>query len=136
MKYFIKLKRNSMKKYLMVAMTTLFFTSPAYSDYIDVVKQELTGSCSIEEIAEIQDKMNTYMAKNGYDYEAEMFQPVEDVDITVAYWVGRSEHFIGYATAYERWFDAASRIGTPEAKFMEALARCRVDVARSGYVTK
>lgn len=125
-----------MKKFLLVAVTTLFFMSPAYSDYIDVVKQELTGSCSIEEIAEIQDEMNSYMAKNDYDYEAEMFQPVEDVDITVVYWVGRSENFIGYATAYERWFDAASIIGSPEAKFMEALARCRVDVARSGYLTK
>ena len=127
-------KGEIMKKLLIIVLGISVFGLKADMQYMDVIKYELTGNCSISEIASIKDDFNKILKDQGQDYQAEIWQPIESDDTTVVYWVGKAPNFPDFAQEFTDYFEQATKGDTPEAGIEESMLNCRTELSRSGFL--
>jgi hypothetical protein len=131
-----KIEGEIVKKLLIIVLGISAFGLKADMEYMDVIKMELTGNCSVAEIAFIKDDFNKILKDQGQDYQAEIWQPIESDDTTVAYWVGRAPTFPDFAQEFTDYFEQATKGGTPEAGIEESMLNCRTELSRSGFLVQ
>ena len=131
-----KIEGEIVKKLLIIVLGISVFGLKADMEYMDVIKMELTGNCSVAEIAFIKDDFNKILKDQGQDYQAEIWQPIESDDTTVAYWVGRAPTFPDFAQEFTDYFEQATKGGTPEAGIEESMLNCRTELSRSGFLVQ
>ena len=136
--YYFNFENNGemMKKLLIIVLGITAFGLRADMQYMDVIKFELTGNCSIAEIASIKDDFNKILKGQGQDYQAEIWQPIESDDTTVVYWVGKAPNFPDFAQEFTDYFEQASKGDTPEAGIEESMLNCRTELSRSGFLVQ
>ena len=125
-----------MKKLLIIVLGISAFGLKADMQYMDVIKMELTGNCSLTEIASIKDDFNKILKDQGQDYQAEIWQPIESDDTTVVYWVGKAPNFPDFAQEFTDYFEQATKGNTPEARIEESMLNCRTELSRSGFLVQ
>lgn len=123
-----------MNKIIMLVLAFTVFGLKADNEYMDVIKFELTGNCSIQEVTAIKDKFNSLLKGNGWDYQAEIWQPVMSDDTASVYWVGKAPNFPDFSEEFTEYFNQATKENTPEADIETSMASCRTEVSRSGYL--
>ena len=131
-----KIEGEIVKKLLIIVLGISAFGLKADMEYMDVIKMELTGNCSVAEIASIKDDFNKILKDQGQDYQAEIWQPIASDDTTVAYWVGRAPTFPDFAQEFTDYFEQATKGGTPEAGIEESMLNCRTELSRSGFLVQ
>ena len=80
------------------------------------------------------DTLNKVLKNKGWDYRAEIWQPIERQDITTVYWIGRSPSFPDFAKEFTEYFEEAMKGNTPEAGLEDSMTNCRVNLSRSGFL--
>ncbi len=123
----------------MKALTIIFLTLSSFgllsnTEYGDVVEMKLNNDCTISEMISIKDQFNEVLKNKGWDYRAEIWQPIERQDITTLYWIGRSPSFPDFAQEFTEYFEEAMKGNTPEAGLEDSMTNCRVNLSRSGFL--
>ena len=131
-----KIEGEIVKKLLIIVLGISVFGLKADMEYMDVIKMELTGNCSVAEIASIKDDFNKILKDQGQDYQAEIWQPIESDDTTVVYLVGKAPNFPDFAQEFTDYFEQASKGDTPEAGIEESMLNCRTELSRSGFLVQ
>ena len=122
-----------MKLFTIIVLTITSFLISA-SEYGDVVEMKLNDNCSLDQITSIKDEFNEVLESKGWDYRAEIWQPIERQDITTVYWIGRSPSFPDFAQEFTEYFEEATKGNTAEADLEASMAECRVNLSRSGFL--
>ena len=122
-----------MKK--LTLLITIVMANLAFANYQDVIKMELTGKCSVDEMVKIKNDFNDVMKNKNYDYRAKLWVPTfaPEGSLNHVYWVGTAPDLPDFASEFTRYFDEVTKGSTPEAGIETAFAKCRLEVSRSGF---
>ena len=107
----------------------------AQADYIDVITNQLTGSCTLEKYLEVVEEFRGVMTSEGYSYTVEIMTPVSGPDLSHVYWVGRTKDFATFGTEFTKWLAALEKSGSPESKVNAKLNKCAANLTRTGAMT-
>lgn len=126
-----------MKKILLIT-SILLISSLTSAAYKDVVKMELTGNCTMDELVKLKNDFNNVMKEKDYDYRAELWMPVffPEQSAGSIYWVGSAPDLANFGPEFTRYFDEALKSSTAESKVEADFAKCRVELSRSGFLTQ
>jgi hypothetical protein len=108
----------------------------AKADYVDVITNKLTTSCTMEQYLSTVQEFRGVMTSQGYTYTVEILAPVTSPDLNNVFWVGRTKDLATFGVEYTKWLNALGKAGSPEAKVNAKLNKCATNVSRSGALTQ
>jgi len=120
----------------LVALLLLAAPQAANADYIDVITNEISSDCTLENYLADVEAFRGVMTAQGYTYTVEIMAPVTGEELDVIFWVGRTKDFATFGAEYTKWLAALDKPGSPEAKVNEKLNKCATNLSRSGLLTQ
>jgi hypothetical protein len=125
-------ENNFMKRILVLtSVAFLASTAIANAEYMDVIAMQMKPGCTLQQFVGVVTDFNKWGAQHGYS--AKFAVPLQDQDLTTAFFVGTTKNAATFGAAWDAWRDGQSDANSTPAKLQARFNECVTNKTRSGY---
>jgi hypothetical protein len=121
-----------MKSILIISSIALLATTTvANAEYMDVIAMQMKPGCTLQQFTAVISDFNKWGAQPGYN--AKLAVPLQDQDLTTAFFVGTTKNAATFGAAWDAWRDGQADANSTPAKLQARFNECVTNKTRSGY---